>query len=269
MAAFEMGSAHGILHLGTTELTTDLHPTLVYWRDLGRSFVAAVCAALDPTEPSSLVLPDPDVDEMTRLLEAVPPMQGAERLTPELLGTLWSDLETALEIETARHGSLQAFLKKQGSVWHVVGRVCFHLVENRRDPDYPFAFIATYVDRVSVRATPRHRPLGRALDDYAGTRNRKKLLALLAPLSRARRRERPHPRARRVGRHLPSAPMERHRRPPVPLRGHAIRAGWGGPSACRTGEAPAADPDPRSRSRWAGRRRRSSVSTPCSASTPG
>ena len=67
----------------------------------------------------------------------------------------------------------------------MVGRVCFHLAENKRDPDYPFAFIATYVDRVSAKATPRHLPLGQALDDYAGARNRKKLLTLLAPLSRA------------------------------------------------------------------------------------
>ena len=45
--------------------------------------------------------------------------------------------------------------------------------------------MATYVHRVTGRAQPSHLPLHRALRDYAGQRNRKKLLALLAPLNRA------------------------------------------------------------------------------------
>ena len=67
----------------------------------------------------------------------------------------------------------------------MVGRVCFHLAENKRDPEFPFAFIATYVHKVSKQAKPQHLPLGRALKDYAGAKNRQKLLALLSPLSRA------------------------------------------------------------------------------------
>ncbi len=67
----------------------------------------------------------------------------------------------------------------------MVGRVCLHLAENKRDPDYPFAFIATYVHKVSKQAKPQHLPLSRALKEYAGTENRRKLLALLSPLSRA------------------------------------------------------------------------------------
>ena len=80
---------------------------------------------------------------------------------------------------------IQGYLKKHGSVWNVVGRVCFHLAENKLDMEYPFAFIATYVHRVSRQAEPQHLPLGKALKEYAGVKNRQKLLSLLAPLSRA------------------------------------------------------------------------------------
>ena len=185
--AFNAGRGHGVLHLGAGEPGTDLHPTLSYWRDIGRSFVARVCGALDPTEPTSLVIPAPDPDEIAAFFEAVPPMQGAELLTSALLGDLWSDIGKALRVEAARFrdGGVQGYLKKQSSVWNVVGRVCFHLAENKRDPDYPFAFIATYVHKVSRQAKPQHLPLGQALKDYAGARNRQKLLALLSPLSRA------------------------------------------------------------------------------------
>ena len=185
MAAFKTGRGHGVLHLGARELGTDLHPTLSYWRAIGRSFVAKVCGALDPTDPTSLVIPDPQTGEIKEFSETVPPMQGGEFVTPAMLADLWSDLGKALTFEAARHGGVQDYLDKQGSVWHVVGRVCLHLAENKRDLDYPFAFIATYVERVSTEATPQHVPLGQALKAYAGAKNRRKLLALLAPLSRA------------------------------------------------------------------------------------
>ena len=185
--AFNAGRGHGVLHLGAGEPGTDLHPTLSYWRDIGRSFVARVCGALDPTDPTSLVIPAPDPDEIAAFSEAVPPMRGAELLTPALLGGLWTDIGTALRVEAGRFrdGGVQGYLKKQSSVWNVVGRVCFHLAENRRDLDYPFAFIATYVHKVSKQAKPQHLPLGQALKEYAGAKNRQKLLALLSPLSRA------------------------------------------------------------------------------------
>ena len=185
--AFNAGRGHGVLHLGAGEPGTDLHPTLSYWRDIGRSFVARVCGALDPTDPTSLVIPAPDPDEIAAFSAAVPPMRGAELLTPALLGDLWTDIGTALRVEAGRFkdGGVQGYLKKQSSVWNVVGRVCFHLAEHKRDLDYPFAFIATYVHKVSKQATPQHLPLGQALKEYAGAKNRQKLLALLSPLSRA------------------------------------------------------------------------------------
>ena len=187
--AFHVGRGHGVLHLGAGELNTELHPTLSYWRDIGRSFVAGVCGALDPTDPKSLVIPALAPDELAAFLEATPPMQGAELLTPALLGELWSDIGEALAAEAARfEDGVQGYLKNQSSVWNVVGRVCFHLAENKRDLSFPFAFIATYVHKVSSQAKLQYLPLGRALEDYAGAKNRQKLLALLSPLSRAAER---------------------------------------------------------------------------------
>ena len=184
--AFGAGRGNGVLHLGAAELSTDLPPSLSYWRDVGRAFVGRVCAALDPTDPKSLVIPDPEEDEISALVQAVPPMPGAELLDATLLGDIWSDMGMALTAEAkGSKDGVQGYLNKHSSVWNVVGRVCFHLAENKRDPAYPFAFIATYVHKVSKQAKPQHLPLGRALKDYAGAKNRQKLLALLAPLSRA------------------------------------------------------------------------------------
>ena len=186
LVAFEAGRGHGVLNLGAGELNTELHPTLAYWRDIGRAFVAGVCGALDPMDPQSLVVPDPDPEELAGFAQEAPPMRGAELITSPLLGELWSDLGRALTTEVARdEEGVPGYLKKQSLVWNVVGRVCLHLAENKRDPECPFAFIATYVHKVSSQAKPQHLPLGQALKHYAGAKDRQKLLALLSPLSRA------------------------------------------------------------------------------------
>jgi non-specific serine/threonine protein kinase len=188
-AAFAKGRGHGVLHLGAAELGTELDPTLAFWRDLGRQFVGAVCGALDPTDPHSFVLPEADPEALCALAAAAPPMRGAELASGELLAEVWADIGEALAAEARkRKTGIQGYLEAHDSLWNVVGRVCFHLAENKRDSDHPFAFIATYARQISKQAKLQYVPLGNALREYAGARNRKKLLALLAPLQRAAER---------------------------------------------------------------------------------
>jgi non-specific serine/threonine protein kinase len=184
--SFEAGRGPGVLRLGTAELGTDLPPALSYFRDIGKTLVAKVCGSLDPTDLNALVIPEPDPGDLDVFVQAAPPMPGAELINAELLADLWRDIAKALADQAARHtDGVQGYLREQNSVWNVVGRVCFHLAENKRDPEFPFAFIATYVHKVSRQAKPQHLPLGRALQEYAGAKNRQKLIALLSPLSRA------------------------------------------------------------------------------------
>jgi hypothetical protein len=44
---------------------------------------------------------------------------------------------------------LLGYLKEHNSVWNVEGRVCYLLAENKHDPEYPFAFIATCAHKIS------------------------------------------------------------------------------------------------------------------------
>lgn len=47
--------------------------------------------------------------------------------------------------ESAAHaGGLEAWLRERNPLWHLVGRVTFHLAENKRNEQQPFAFLATY-----------------------------------------------------------------------------------------------------------------------------
>ena len=67
----------------------------------------------------------------------------------------------------------------------MVGRVTFHLAENKRHPTHPFAFMASYASRISSQSRVQHLPLGRALQEYAGAGNKPALLNLLSPVQKA------------------------------------------------------------------------------------
>ena len=184
--AFERGTGHGLLHLGAAEPGTALHPSLAFWREVGRQLVVSVCGALDPMDPTRTVVPEPDVAALEELAAAVPPLLGAEVVTGELLARLWAETGEALAAQAATHdGGFQGYLAARHSLWHVAGRVVLHLAENKRDPDRPFAFIATYARQIPGRDQLQYVPLSRALQEYAGARNKPRLLALLTPLQRA------------------------------------------------------------------------------------
>ncbi|HET9450156.1 MAG TPA: ATP-dependent helicase, partial [Aggregicoccus sp.] len=184
-AAFAEDPAAGLLHLGAAEVDTALPPSLAYWRDLARRFVAGLCAheALEKS-PATLEVPAPEALE--QLARAAPPMQGGEYLSAAVLAAQWDALHDAWRTLLARENKpARALLQALHPSWGAVGRVHFHLAENPRDPERPFAFLATFTEGLSARGTPLHRPLGEALRHSASARDRGRLQALLAPVQRA------------------------------------------------------------------------------------
>jgi superfamily II DNA or RNA helicase len=185
--AFARGSGHGLLWLGANEVGAVLPPAWSYWRDVGARYVTALCAIpdIDGARTKPPVAPPPD-EELIALAEAAPPMAGAEYVTADALAGLWALADDAFDIELA-HSKLpvQDFLKGRHPAWNLVGRVHFNLAENRRDEECPFAFLATYTTRLSAQGKAQHLPLGKALQDYAGAKNRARLLSLLTPVQRA------------------------------------------------------------------------------------
>ena len=184
--AFAQGSGHGLLQLGAAEVDTSLPPGLAFWRDVGRTFVAHLCALPDvEAARKRLHVPLPDAD-VAQMLAGAPPMPGGEYLDKATLSALWDAMNVACRAELqAFEGRVEAYLQSRHAAWHLVGRVHFHLAENRTDGEGPFAFIATYTTRLGTQGKPRHRPLGEAIREYAGAGNRPRLLALLEPVQRA------------------------------------------------------------------------------------
>jgi len=175
-------SARLLLLLATRELETPLPPTAVFWREFGRRYLTAFCHTPEPGTSISA----PFEGDLSVLAESAPPMRGGEYLRAEVLSALWKALDTLVlaEVESCAGGA-QEWLKAQNAAWNLVGRVTFHLAENKKNPERPFAFLATYTHRLSAQARPQYIPLGNALREYAGSQNKDALLSLLLPVRQA------------------------------------------------------------------------------------
>ena len=181
--AFAVGAGHGLLQLGAAEVVTALPPRWAYWRDFAVRYVTALTAT---PEGGVISVPTPDALTLEILALDAPPMRGAEYLTATVLADLWAQIEAAAQGEVAAAGtSLQEFLQARHSAWNLVGRVHFHLAENRKDAETPFAFLATYTTRLSAHGKAQHLPLSQALTEFSGARSKAQLLSLLLPVQRA------------------------------------------------------------------------------------
>jgi len=187
--AFASSQAEGLFALATDKSETLLSPSMAYWRDFAARYLTELCHTPESQENQIDAVPPPPAPELTSMLLGVPPMQGAEYLTETALADLWSDLDGWVRDQVASSGQgLSGFLKERAPLWHQVGRVSFHLAENRRDPDYPFAFLATYAPSLSSGARVQYQPLSKSLQQYAGAKNRKALVKLLKPVHLASER---------------------------------------------------------------------------------
>jgi non-specific serine/threonine protein kinase len=183
--AFARGAGYGLVRLGAAETGTPLPPAFVYWRDLGARWVTTLCGRPDTTERVPAIDP-PSESELDSLVAAAPLMPGAEYLTTAILRALWNETGQAFAaLHSESKVSIAEFLKRLDPAWNVVGRVHFNLAENRKDEEAPFAFLATYTTRLSTQGKPQHLPMGQALREYAGAKNKTRLLSLLLPIQRA------------------------------------------------------------------------------------
>lgn len=174
---FNHGSYFGLLHLGVQDFEESLlPPSFLFWKSFSCIFITRLC------KQSSL----DDMPDFQECIDAAPCMQGLEYLTTDVLQSLWKGMRDVLFEELHPFsGDIQAYLQQFNTKWNMVGRICFHLAENKNDEDHPFAFLATYTTGLSQKNGAQHLPLKRALQEYAGENNREGLLSLLLPVQRA------------------------------------------------------------------------------------
>ncbi len=186
LEAYGESAARGMLHSASAEMEAVLPASFEFARSIARLYLTNLCKAAT-TEPD-VPLPElpPPMAELERAVLQAPPMTGLEYLTAEVLANWWHDLDALTRSEIAKYpGGAQGYLRERNPQWRFVGRVTLHLAENKRNPEYPFAFLATFANGLTPQGKVRHEPLGRALQQYAGEQNREAMLNLLLPISKA------------------------------------------------------------------------------------
>ncbi len=182
--AFAEGDAAGLVALGGHPAGEGADDTLRYWKTFADAFVRELCQIPDGAEALPEI-PAPDATALAGWVLDAPPMRGAEYLSTETLLALWDRLEGWTRARVAAPLTVAAFLASHAPAWSRVGRVTLHLAENKTDPDLPFAFLATYASDLSQAGRLRQLPLGRALQEYGGAKDKAALLKLLTPIHAA------------------------------------------------------------------------------------
>ncbi|MEW6666323.1 MAG: DEAD/DEAH box helicase [Thermodesulfobacteriota bacterium] len=184
--AFSSCQACGLLALAASNPDAPLSPSLAFWRDFACRYLTSLCRSPESAGDYLDSIDPPQPVEIKAMRDAAPPMMGGEYLSADLLSDFWVDLDGWIRKEIALSSAgLSGWLKRYAPMWQQVGRVCFHLAENKNDPQLPFAFLATYAPRLSQGGQVQYQPLGRAFQEYAGQRNKKALISLLSPVQAA------------------------------------------------------------------------------------
>ncbi|MDD4072176.1 MAG: DEAD/DEAH box helicase [Desulfobacterales bacterium] len=180
---FQADWREGLFTLAAEKIRVAECPALRFWQDVGACYLTRLCH-ISASQENFEVRGLETAECLSRILTA-PPMQGGEYLSVEVLQNIWNALDGWVHERVAAAGSLEAFLQARAPRWHQVGSVCFHLAENKNDAARPFAFMATYAAGFGAAGQLKHLPLRKALEQYAGAKNRPALIKLLSPVQQA------------------------------------------------------------------------------------
>ncbi len=185
-AAVDESNAAVLELLASQQWSGDLPATLVFWRGFAREFFHAICQLGEGAVREWKSTPPPSGEQLAQLIADAPPMRGLEYLTDNLLRRMWRELaEAVVDRATKFPEGPTAWLREINPLWHLLGRVTFHLAENPRDEARPFAFLATYTHRLSRGSRLQHLPLAAAVKTYAGAKETDRIESLLEPVRRA------------------------------------------------------------------------------------
>lgn len=181
---FSTGNGNGLLALTQAEFD-ETAPGKLFFKKIFIDRIRSLAAAGEPSErklAGIFELTRPSEAECAMLVLSAPPLAGAEYLNGALLLRFQQEFEQSLQGRFNNFpGTFTDFIRSLSPAWKNVGKVSFHLAENKGDTtgSRPFAFMASFIYRAEGDQ-PRHLPLAAALKAYAG--DWQAMTAVLAPI---------------------------------------------------------------------------------------
>ena len=158
----------------------ELSISMTFMQYIARTFIQAI--ANDPKFNFSKVPFDCEINESTicNIIENAPYIIGSEFVNKEWILNILANFNTTYKkvVEENRETPLEYVLSK-GNLFIIPSRIYFHLVENKDNDEYPFAFLATYTAIENGKLI--HCPLKNALTQLKADKN--KLNALVSSIT--------------------------------------------------------------------------------------
>lgn len=172
-----------LFNFGFVDDAKNMTVSMVFLHSVAVKFIKSLSRIVDIEFTRENTILTPTDEEILDILHSVPFVVGLEFINVNWIQNIYHSLSEifAKEIK-AYSGTVADFLLEHNSKINVVGRVFFHLVENKSD-EYPFAFLATYSTGTLGDKKATHTPLKNALLEYKDQNDM--LLKLLSTVSKA------------------------------------------------------------------------------------
>ena len=180
---FEADKYSALFHLGFLQKAGWFSPSLEYIHHIAELLIKKISQQADLEFSREAVQVELSKDELGQIKEELPFAIGMEYVDDDWILRLWDKLFAVFRSEIKHYdGTVARYFAEYNANINVVGRVFFHLVENKEE-QYPFAFMATYSTKPVKSKRAVHTPLKNALREFDG--DKKKLLSLISTVIKA------------------------------------------------------------------------------------
>jgi len=186
--AFEADKFNALFHLGFLKKEDWFSPSIEYLHHIAEMLIKRLSQQSDIEFTRAAVKVELLENELCQIRDELPFVIGMEYVDDVWIRKLWEALLVVFRREIKDYdGTVVRYFAENNSNINVVGRVFFHLVENKEDK-YPFAFMATYSTKPVKSKKAVHTPLKNALKEFDGDET--KLLKLISTVIKAAEKSR-------------------------------------------------------------------------------
>ena len=179
---FRRNKYNALFNFGFSAKETWMTSSMEFLYFLSNKFITEISKKSDiefTREETKLELSYDDINEIK---ERIPFAIGSEFINDEWIIEIFQKINEEFKKEITEYkGYVKDFILERNTKINIAGRIFFHLVENKDDIEYPFAFMATYSTKIKSKKA-KHVPLKNALIEYK--EDKEKLLELMSAISR-------------------------------------------------------------------------------------
>ncbi|MDW5299894.1 MAG: DEAD/DEAH box helicase [Sedimentibacter sp.] len=181
--AFDNDKYAALFHLGFLNKEKWFTPSIEYLHHIAAILIKKLSQQSEIEFFREKVQVELTDEEFSELKDEIPFAIGMEHIDNDWLLNIWESLFAVFKSEIKNYdGTVVRYFAEYNANINVVGRVFFHLVENK-DGKYPFAFMATYSTKTVKSKRAVHTPLKNALSEFEG--DEKKLISLISTVVKA------------------------------------------------------------------------------------